>query len=433
MDLSNMIRDKDPAGLRAVLCAFGTESRILFSKSPTDRWTLWSYALLLEGQHSSEAERKRKYEELTRLAVTSLREEDEDELSIDDPLLTEGGTWSRRFQDRDLLEEVQKDVARLFVGEDEVFAPCAVRVLHLWSKLHETISYRQGMHELLRPIIIASAQSSKMNGKIVEEADIFFMFQGLMTELSCLYEHNTSSALTTSSLSASTGSATSTTTTSSKRAFTTATSSNPTPLHRVCWDIHNRLLFRAAPDVKQKLDILVVEPQFYALRWMRCLFTREFTEKHCAGYWDSLLSQTFFEPSKNSLIELASFFAVAMLLRVRNQIMEATSQAEALEPLLRFPAFPSDNEAVQLAIQAARLRVLRDGPSPPRAILNDDLPKQHRLGARLAFIVAELEKQLTVEDSERDENKMLQYLAQAKQIHDVLLDRLSEDDCYWGE
>jgi len=417
-----MIKGKDPAGLRAVLCAFGTETRILFNKSPVDRWTLWSYALL-DCENTTEIERKRAYEALVRENLTSLEKEDDDDgLVVDDPLLAQGGTWSKRFQDRELIEEIQKDVSRLFVGPEEGFAALATKVLHLWCRLNESISYRQGMHELLRPIMLAADQCAKATGKPIEEADVFLMYQGLMAELSSLYEHNTNNSgyRGQSSLGSSAGSA-------------TKKPSAQSPLHRVCWDIHNRLLLRAAPDIKQKLDQLIIEPQFYALRWMRCLFTREFPEKYCMGFWDSLLSQTFFEPTKNSLLEIASFFAVGMILRVRTIIMDASSQAEALEPLLRFPPFTSETEATQLAVQGARLRVLRDGPSPPRAVLGEDLPKQHRLGARLAFIVSELEKQLTSDPSERDESKMLQYLAQAKQIHDVLLDRLCEEDCYWGQ
>jgi len=146
------------------------------------------------------------------------------------------------------------------------------------------------------------------------------------------------------------------------------------------------------------------------------------------GYWDTMLAQTFFEPAKKTLIEIASFFALAMILRVRNQIMEAKSQGDALEPLLRFPAFSSDLEASQLAVQASRLQVLRDGPLQTTSYG----PTQYRLGARLGYIVSELERELVLPAGEKDENRIMQLLAMSKQIHDVLLGRLSEEDCVWG-
>lgn len=402
MSLASILEAQESSISREVLLSFGTDPHSLFTKSSSDRWTLWRNALIHNYRQTS-GTLEETFAELNKNSNRLLSDNDDDDATVDDPL-SPSGRWALRIHDRELLQDIQKDVDRLFTEEyKKTLSPIAVRILHLWAKLHESYSYRQGMHELLRPLLLLASAEGVLN----LEYEVYFMFQGLMDELQALYEHDTSRL----------------------HQF----SNHELPLNKVCFDIHNTLLNRAAPDLKMKLDQLGIQPQIFGIRWLRCLFAREFEDKYCFGFWDILFSHAFFEQKKASLIECASFFAVAMLLRVRWRIMHATSQTEALEPLLRYPPFKSDEEAIQLARQAIQLRVLRNGPSPSKEVLNEEIMKQNRLGARLGFLIGKLEAELIKENSNRNEDKILQVLAQAKQVQDVLLGRIAEEDCYWGE
>ena len=382
MNLAKILKNRDTSDVKGVLYSFGTEAQILFTKSNEDRYTLWSTALLCRLPRNEE-ERRLKFEELCMTAQSA----------------------SSPLYNQDLVQDIQQDITRLFLEEEEAkLSPLALQILHLWSRLNPAISYRQGMHELLRPILVVANEVSKQEYTVLDY-DLFFMFNELMSELACLYEHSPEE-------------------------------NGISPLQVVCQDIHNRLLQNTAPALKAKLESLAIEPQYFALRWLRCLFTREFSDFYLFGFWDVIFSQVYFESRRFSMIEIASYFATAMLLSVKSEIMAANNQAEALEHLLRFPAFSSEQQAVQLAMQALKLRnsqsIYRLSPGQHVSVDGETM-KQQRLGARLEFIITELEAEITSSEAKnRDENKILQCLAQAKQIHDVLQGRLNEEDLYWG-
>ena len=123
--------------------------------------------------------------------------------------------WSVYYQMADLRAEIKRDLTRLFVDgtptEDHFFMPkrqqLLLTVLYMWSRLHyPSPSYRQGMHELLAPILfaleadaVALRSASTEGGTASEEwhglcpdwdssesaleADCFAMFEALMNDL----------------------------------------------------------------------------------------------------------------------------------------------------------------------------------------------------------------------------------------------------------
>jgi hypothetical protein len=75
---------------------------------------------------------------------------------------TPPSVWATYYQMADLRAEIQRDLDRLFVdgapSEQHFFTPprqqLLLTVLYLWSRLHfPKPSYRQGMHELLAPLL----------------------------------------------------------------------------------------------------------------------------------------------------------------------------------------------------------------------------------------------------------------------------------------
>jgi TBC1 domain family protein 5 len=83
----------------------------------------------------------------------------------DNPLMqNEDSVWTKYFAQQEIEKEIQKDLERIF-PEFEFFQQPAIqevmlRVLLVWSKLNPDVSYRQGMHELLGPLLMTLVNSS---------------------------------------------------------------------------------------------------------------------------------------------------------------------------------------------------------------------------------------------------------------------------------
>ena len=84
--------------------------------------------------------------------------DDELDLSINNPLsVDEASPYAKYFAGSHLRDEIQKDLTRLHPGNAFYARPdvqrLMERVLFVWCKSNPELSYRQGMHELLAPII----------------------------------------------------------------------------------------------------------------------------------------------------------------------------------------------------------------------------------------------------------------------------------------
>ena len=80
------------------------------------------------------------------------------DLAVNNPLSTDAASpYAKYFEGTTLREEITRDLERLHPG-NAFFARSDVqrlllRVLFLWARAHPELSYRQGMHELLAPIV----------------------------------------------------------------------------------------------------------------------------------------------------------------------------------------------------------------------------------------------------------------------------------------
>ncbi|PQQ20104.1 uncharacterized protein Pyn_02079 [Prunus yedoensis var. nudiflora] len=85
------------------------------------------------------------------------------DLSIDNPLSQNpDSTWGRFFRNAELEKMVDQDLSRLYPEHGSYFQTPGCqgmlrRILLLWCLRHPECGYRQGMHELLAPLIICSS------------------------------------------------------------------------------------------------------------------------------------------------------------------------------------------------------------------------------------------------------------------------------------
>ena len=190
---------------------------------------------------------------------------------------------SARVADAELRCEIFKDVERTH-ADLSFFAISAhtdalSRILLVYAKLNAGVGYIQGMNELLAPLLFvcvgdvvglrggiggeggaaAEVESEVLHGGplFAAEADAFFLFASLMAEHRDVFiqaQDNSSSGI------------------------------------RGQLTRFGRMLLRREPVVAARLDAHHIPPDFYAMRWLTALASREFNFPDTLMLWDSLFA-----------------------------------------------------------------------------------------------------------------------------------------------
>ncbi|KAI9679800.1 MAG: hypothetical protein M1817_004814 [Caeruleum heppii] len=205
--------------------------------------------------------------------------------------------------------------------------------LFIFCKLNQDVGYRQGMHELLAPILWvleedaiepSSSETTEMNDDQLlhslldlkyMEADAFTLFALVMQSAKSFYELGDSNQEAAAS---------------AKPAEPASSSQQKSPIVQRSRRIHQDYLTLVDPELSRRLSDIDVLPQVFLIRWIRLLFGREFPFAQLLEVWDVLFAE---DPG----LELVDYICVAMLLRVRWQLMEA-DYSGALTLLLRYPS-----------------------------------------------------------------------------------------------
>ncbi|KAL2752532.1 hypothetical protein ACRALDRAFT_1083249 [Sodiomyces alcalophilus JCM 7366] len=257
-------------------------------------------------------------EELANVAIDPL---------ADDP----DSPWNTLRQDEVIRAEISQDVQRLPdspLYHEEKIQTMIVDVLFIYCKLHPNNGgYRQGMHELLAPIVHVLHQDAVDRGSIGTETstdtimldvfdsghiehDAFALFSKIMERAQVFYEVKDSVAR--SALAS----------TSRGQAETSAIVEKSKFIHEDC-------LARVDPELARHLKDVEVLPQIFLIRWIRLLFGREFPFDQLLVLWDTIFA---IDPS----LELIDLICVAMLIRIRWRLLEA-DYSVCLQLLLKYP------------------------------------------------------------------------------------------------
>ncbi|KAL5343335.1 rab-GTPase-TBC domain-containing protein [Aspergillus crustosus] len=248
--------------------------------------------------------------------------------SIDPLADDEQSPWQTLREDEQMRAEISQDVDRC-LQENYFFREPATKakmidILFIYSKLNPDLGYRQGMHELLAPILwvidrdaldpklregsSSTGQNDDLMFQLLDsdyiEHDAFTLFCSVMQTTRVYYEHNRHRAIN--------GQA------------------DTIPIVLQCEHIHNELLVATDLELADHLQALDILPQIFLTRWMRLLFGREFPFQDMLVIWDFLFAEKL-------RVELIDFVCVAMLLRVRWQLLSSDSSA-VLTTLLRYPS-----------------------------------------------------------------------------------------------
>ncbi|XP_048366669.1 TBC1 domain family member 5 isoform X2 [Sphaerodactylus townsendi] len=334
------------------------------------------------------------YNKIKEIHITNPRKAGQQDLMINNPLSQdEGSLWNRFFQDKELRGMIEQDVTRTF-PEMQYFQQENVRkiltdVLFCYARENEQLLYKQGMHELLAPIVFIlhcdhqaflhaneAAQPSEemkvlLNPEYLEH-DAYAMFIHLMKTAGhwfSTYEND-----------------------GQKEKDTMMT---PIPFARPqdlgpsiaivakVNQIQDHLLKKHDTELYMHLNRLEIAPQIYGLRWVRLLFGREFSLQDLLVIWDALFADSI-------TLDLVDYVFLAMLLYIRDALISSNYQT-CLGLLMHYPPIGDVHSLILRAL------FLRDPKRNPRPVIYQfrqnldyykacgaDLMSKNRVGTKVA-------------------------------------------------
>eukprot|EP00808_Paulinella_micropora_P007453 g75864.t1 len=298
---------------------------------------------------------RQEYERLKQENMVAPETAQDHDLGVNNPLSTShNSSWQKFFQDKDLVDTIKLDLKRTHPSHD-FFQSSQVQeqmlnILFIWSKVNPKYSYRQGMNELLSPLLLVvsrdhrawaegAAQDSPGPANESERAlvavlepayvehDTYMLFREVMCGMAQFFvvtekpkvgaKREQAGGLGEDAPPAS------------------PASSADTPIVRDAKRIHHTLLQEKDPALYRKLSQAKVEPTVYLLRWVRLLFAREFHIEDVCVVWDAILAVAK-RPIGPSSFQLVECVSLSMLFYIRQQLLDGDDMF-VMKRLLKFP------------------------------------------------------------------------------------------------
>ncbi|XP_017337721.1 TBC1 domain family member 5 isoform X2 [Ictalurus punctatus] len=306
------------------------------------------------------------YEQIKERHITNPRKAaGQQDLVVNNPLSQdEGSLWNKFFQDKELRGMIKQDVLRTF-PEMRFFQEDDVRtkltdILFCYARENEQLLYKQGMHELLAPIVFvlhtdhqafqhASETGSPSKEMMVvldpkfHEHDAYAMFVQLMETAEpwfSSFEREVRKG--------------------KEEMLTSIPFARPqdcgpsvaivTKVNR----IQDQLVKKHDIELHMHLNRLEIAPQIYGIRWVRLLFGREFPLQDLLVVWDALLADSI-------TLDLVDYVFVAMLLYIRDALIASSFQT-CLGLLMHYPPVGDIHALLHKAL------FLRDPKNNPRPV-----------------------------------------------------------------
>ena len=201
--------------------------------------------------------------------------------------------WKEFFKDSELRARIEKDAVRTHpdIHRFAKLRDSLQRILFVYAKRSPSNSYRQGMNELAAPLMLVISEAP-FEDLSDAEADTYFCFDAIMREMASCYAVDE-----------------------------TSTAGIGKQLREL-----QALLRIKDPQLESHLSKCGVDPQFYALRWLRLWLCQEFNLPETLRIWDSLLTAELTLP-------WLRYVCVAMIIRIRDELL-ATDFAGCMKLLL---------------------------------------------------------------------------------------------------
>ncbi|WAR10543.1 TBCD5-like protein [Mya arenaria] len=216
-----------------------------------------------------------------------------------------------------------------------------IDILFCYSREHPNISYKQGMHELLAPMIFvlhcdhqAFLHASEMESLEEVDPDSRAMFSQVMETVEPWYV--------------------------SKEVYPTRPFARPQDLNpsnvivTKLTRIQDYLLKKVDHELHGHLERQEIAPQIYGIRWIRLLFGREFPMQDILVLWDAIFADGIG-------FDLVDYIFVAMLLYLRDHLL-SSDYPSCLITLMRYPPVGDIHYFIE---KARHLRDPHQYPRPP--------------------------------------------------------------------
>lgn len=262
------------------------------------------------------------------------------DVDVDNPLSQScASVWHQFFCDKELRALIRQDVVRTFPKMDffrsEGIQLTMVNILFCYAREHPEICYRQGMHEVLAPLLyvmhgdqqflLRARESAAVSDKAAEildpawlEEDAYWLFSKLMTHLAGNYRVKNVSPLTTGHFPSSLG---------QSNGHSSHVGAETELTMRLSY-IKGELLPRLDKELYQHFKILDIPFQTFGIRWLRLLFAQEFPLDELMYLWDAVFAEGD---------DLVNYIVVSMLTAIRDQLL-VEDDTECLMLLMRYPS-----------------------------------------------------------------------------------------------
>ncbi|KAI6785804.1 TBC1 domain family member-like protein [Emericellopsis cladophorae] len=246
------------------------------------------------------------------------------ELKVDPLADDPTSPWNTIRQDELIRSEIQQDVQRLpdeANYHDERIQTMILDVLFVYCKMYpDRGGYRQGMHELLAPIVHVLEADAVDRGALADEHGLDETLLDLTS--SEFVEHDAYALFCKVMDGAQSFYALNDEATSRSQAQSSTIVERSKFIHEVC-------LQKVDPELAAHLISVEILPQIFLIRWVRLLFSREFPFDQFLMLWDTIFAV---DPS----LDLIDLICVSMLIRIRWQLLKA-DYSVCLQLLLRYP------------------------------------------------------------------------------------------------
>ncbi|XP_013866695.1 TBC1 domain family member 5 isoform X2 [Austrofundulus limnaeus] len=346
----------------------GISGRLRSSRFRSMCWKLYLEVLPEDKRQwiSRTKELRAQYEKIKETHITNPRKAaGQQDLVVNNPLSQdEGSLWNKFFQDKELKGMIKQDVFRTFPEiryfQDEDVRTKLTDILFCYARENEQLLYKQGMHELLAPIVFVlhcdhqafqHASETASPGEEMKcllnpaylEHDAYAMFSQLMETAEpwfSSFEREVRKGKEEMLTSI---------------PFARPQDAGPsvaivTKVNR----IQDQLVKKHDVELHMHLNRLEIAPQIYGIRWVRLLFGREFPLQDLLVVWDALFADSI-------TLDLVDYVFVAMLLYIRDALIASNFQT-CLGLLMHYPPIGDINALLQKAL------FLRDPKNNPRPV-----------------------------------------------------------------
>ncbi|XP_017873844.1 PREDICTED: TBC1 domain family member 5 [Drosophila arizonae] len=346
--LSNL--DEDPESLR--LAAFNGQLKM--SKFRSIHWALLLRVLSADHRSwvSQRTQQRSRYE---KFRVDYVRNPHELAGPVDDDPLSQStkSVWNQYFSDQELFAVIRQDVVRTFPGVDffrkSLIQNAMTNILFYYAREHPYMCYRQGMHEILAPIIfvVYSDHQSLLHYKEIAKTDIN---EALLNVLDAAYlEADTYSIF--SRLMSSVESYYRVTSIASSPVELQSTSETPgadaEPQSEVevisqLNLIRDKILAKQDQHLHHYLLKMEIPLHIFGIRWLRLLFGREFMLLDLLLLWDAIFADS-------DRFDLPNYILVAMLVHIRDKLL-LSDYTTSMTYLMRYPSHVDVNLVLRHAL-----------------------------------------------------------------------------------